>query len=188
MILGWATGGIFFGMMSDRWGRVKTMVATLLVYSGFTGLSGFATGWLDFTIYRFLVGLGVGGMFGAATTLVAESVPGRVRSVALGALQSLSALGNILGSLISLNVQPGAQNFLWGYSGWRVLFFVGILPSILVIPIVLYLREPEVWRRAKAEAGRAAAARRTLVRSRSCSAIRAGAITASSACCSAFPE
>ncbi len=79
MILGWATGGIFFGMMSDRWGRVKTMVATLLVYSGFTGLSGFATGWVDFTIYRFLVGLGVGGMFGAATTLVAESVPGRVR-------------------------------------------------------------------------------------------------------------
>ena len=157
MILGWATGGIFFGMMSDRWGRVKTMVATLLVYSGFTGLSGFATGWLDFTIYRFLVGLGVGGMFGAATTLVAESVPGRVRSVALGALQSLSALGNILGSLISLNVQPGAQNFLWGYSGWRVLFFVGILPSLLVIPIVLYLREPEIWRRAKAEAARGGA-------------------------------
>jgi MFS family permease len=154
MILGWATGGIFFGMMSDRWGRVKTMVATLLVYSGFTGLSGFATGWVDFTIYRFLVGLGVGGMFGAATTLVAESVPGRVRSIALGALQALSALGNIMGSLISLNVQPGAQDFLWGFSGWRVLFFVGILPSLLVVPIVLYLREPEVWRRAKAEAAR----------------------------------
>ncbi len=154
MILGWATGGIFFGMMSDRWGRVKTMVATLLVYSGFTGLSGFATGWVDFTIYRFLVGLGVGGMFGAATTLVAESVPGRVRSIALGALQALSALGNIIGSLISLNVQPGAHDLLWGYSGWRVLFFVGILPALLVVPIVLFLREPEAWRRAKAEAGR----------------------------------
>jgi MFS family permease len=154
MIVGWATGGILFGMMSDRWGRVKTMVATLLVYSGFTGLSGFATGWVDFTFYRFLVGLGVGGMFGAATTLVAESVPGRVRSVALGALQALSALGNILGSLISLNVQPGAPNLLWGYSGWRILFFVGILPSLLVIPIVGYLREPEAWKRAKAEAAR----------------------------------
>src|SRR5687768_3083343 len=57
MILGWATGGIFFGMMSDKIGRVKTMVATLLVYSGFTGLSGLATSWFDFTIYRFLVGL-----------------------------------------------------------------------------------------------------------------------------------
>ena len=97
MILGWATGGIIFGMMSDRWGRVKTMVATLVVYSGFTGLSGFSQSWIDFTIYRFLVGLGVGGMFGAATTLVAESVPGNVRAVALGGLQALSAMGNIVG-------------------------------------------------------------------------------------------
>ena len=152
MILGWATGGIFFGMMSDKWGRVKTMVATLLVYSGFTGLSGFSTSWLDFTIYRFLVGLGVGGMFGAATTLVAESVPGRVRAVALGALQALSALGNIIGSLISLRVDPSAPSMLGGYSGWRVLFFVGILPALLVIPIVFVLREPEAWKRAKAAA------------------------------------
>ena len=154
MILGWATGGIFFGMMSDRWGRVKTMVATLLVYSGFTGLSGLSQGWIDFTLYRFLVGLGVGGMFGAATTLVAESVPGRVRAVALGMLQALSALGNIIGSLISLQIQPGAQDLLWGYSGWRLLFFVGILPSLLIVPIIFVLREPEAWKRAKAEAER----------------------------------
>ena len=152
MILGWATGGIFFGMMSDKWGRVKTMVATLLVYSGFTGLSGFSTTWLDFTVYRFLVGLGVGGMFGAATTLVAESVPGRVRAVALGALQALSALGNIIGSLISLRVDPSAPSMLGDFSGWRVLFFIGILPSLLVIPIVFVLREPEAWKRAKAAA------------------------------------
>ena len=78
MILGWATGGIIFGMMSDRLGRVKTMMVTLVIYSGFTGLSGLAHSWVDFTIYRFLVGLGVGGMFGAATTLVAESVPGGI--------------------------------------------------------------------------------------------------------------
>lgn len=152
MILGWATGGIFFGMMSDRWGRVKTMSVTLLVYSGFTGLSGFSTGWLDFTIYRFLVGLGVGGMFGAATTLVAESVPGHIRAVALGSLQALSAMGNIMGSLISLQIQPGATDLLWGYSGWRLLFFVGIVPSLLVVPIIFVLREPEAWLRAKQNA------------------------------------
>src|SRR5687768_10384304 len=57
MILGWATGGIIFGMMSDKMGRVKTMVATLIVYSGFTGLSGLATSWVDFTVYRFLAGI-----------------------------------------------------------------------------------------------------------------------------------
>ena len=152
MILGWATGGIIFGMMSDRMGRVKTMVATLLVYSGFTGLSGMATGWFDFTIYRFLAGVGIGGMFGAATTLVAESVPAGFRAMALGSLQALSALGNIIGSLVSLKIPPGAQDFMGSYAGWRVLFFVGILPSLLVIPIMFVLREPESWKKAKADA------------------------------------
>jgi MFS family permease len=152
MILGWATGGIIFGMMSDKVGRVKTMVATLLVYSGFTGLSGLAQGWVDFTIYRFLVGLGVGGMFGAATALVAESVPSAFRAIALGTLQALSAVGNIIGSLISLQVPPGATAFLGDLSGWRVLFFIGVLPALLVAPIVFLLKEPDSWLKAKAEA------------------------------------
>lgn len=152
MILGWATGGIIFGMMSDRMGRVKTMVATLLVYSGFTGLSGFAHSWVEFTIYRFLVGLGIGGMFGAATTLVAESVPGQFRAVALGSLQALSALGNIIGSLVSLVIPPGAPDFVGNFSGWRVLFFVGILPSLMVVPIIFALKEPDSWLKARAAA------------------------------------
>src|SRR5262245_63905481 len=91
MILGWATGGIIFGMMSDKIGRVKTMVATLLVYSVFTGLSGLATTWVDFTFYRFLAGIGIGGMFGAATTLVAESVDDGLLVIALGLVLVLSA-------------------------------------------------------------------------------------------------
>jgi len=149
MILGWATGGIIFGIMSDKWGRVKTMVATLLVYSSFTGLSGIAQNIEQFIIFRFLVGLGVGGMFGAATTLVAESVPGNFRSVALGSLQALSATGNIMGSLISLLIPPGMINFWGNYAGWRVLFFVGIFPALLCIPIVFMLKEPDAWKQAK---------------------------------------
>ncbi len=149
MMIGWATGGIIFGIMSDRWGRVKTMVVTLLVYSGFTGLSGVARTGYEFLAFRFLVGLGVGGMFGAATTLVAESVPARFRAIALGSLQALSASGNIMGSLLSTVIQPGKPDFLWGLAGWRIIFFVGILPAILVVPIVLVLREPERWREAK---------------------------------------
>ncbi|OHB80833.1 MAG: hypothetical protein A2V98_16180 [Planctomycetes bacterium RBG_16_64_12] len=149
MLLGWATGGIIFGIMSDRLGRVKTMVVTLLVYSGFTGLCGMSRTGYEFLAYRFLVGLGVGGMFGAATTLVAESVPGRFRAIALGSLQALSASGNIIASLLSTVIQPGKQDFLWGLAGWRILFFVGILPAILVVPIVLILREPERWKEAK---------------------------------------
>ncbi len=159
MMIGWATGGIVFGMLSDKWGRVKTMVATLIVYSGFTGLCGLAQGWLDFTFYRFLVGLGVGGMFGAATTLVAESVPARFRAVALGSLQALSATGNLLGAYISLKIPPGAEHFVGAFSGWRVLFFVGIIPALLVIPIVGILKEPEAWKRAKAAAASGDAAK-----------------------------
>jgi len=149
MMIGWATGGIIFGTMSDRLGRVKTMVITLLVYSGFTGLSGISRSVNEFLIYRFLVGLGVGGMFGAATTLVAESVPGRIRAVALGSLQALSACGNIVGSLISTKIQPGQADLLFGLSGWRIIFFIGILPAILVVPTMLVLREPEMWRTTK---------------------------------------
>ncbi|HOX04570.1 MAG TPA: MFS transporter [Candidatus Paceibacterota bacterium] len=152
MMLGWAVGGIFFGMLSDRWGRVKTMAATLMVYSCFTGLSGIAHSPAEFLSYRFLVGLGVGGMFGAATTLVAESVPGRMRAIALGSLQALSATGNIMGSIISTQIPPSAVNLVGDYSGWRLLFFVGIIPSLLVIPILFILREPEAWKQAKAAA------------------------------------
>jgi MFS family permease len=152
MLIGWGTGGIFFGIMSDKLGRVKTMAATLLVYSIFTGLSGIAHSIPAFMIYRFLVGLGVGGMFGAATTLVAESVPTRVRAIALGSLQALSAIGNIIGSLISTQVQPSKADLWMGHTGWRVLFFVGILPSILVVPTMFFLREPDKWKEAKERA------------------------------------
>lgn len=156
MMIGWATGGIIFGMMSDKVGRVKTMMLTLFVYSGFTGLSAASTSYIDFTLYRFLVGLGVGGMFGAAAALVSESVPTQIRSVALGSLQTLSALGNITGSLISLKLAPGSTASLFGYEldGWRALFLVGILPSLLIVPIVFLLKEPEPWKQAKAAAAR----------------------------------
>jgi MFS family permease len=159
MILGWATGGLIFGMLSDKVGRVKTMVLTLLVYSGFTGLGGLSHNWVDFTAYRFLAGIGVGGMFGAATTLVAESVPTQFRVVALGALQALSATGNIIGSLVSLLIPPGVAAFAFGYEGWRVLFFVGILPALLVVPTMFLLKEPQAWLDAKAEAASGGGAR-----------------------------
>jgi MFS family permease len=152
MMIGWATGGIIFGMMSDRWGRVKTMAVTLLVYSGFTGLSGIAHSIPAFLFYRFLVGLGVGGMFGAATTLVAESVPARVRSVALGSLQALSACGNILGSLLSTQIHPSGADVMFGQSGWRIMFFIGVLPAVLVVPMIWVLKEPEQWLAARKRA------------------------------------
>lgn len=149
MMIGWATGGILFGMMSDRLGRVKTMVATLLAYTVFSGLTGLAHTQYEFLVYRFLGGLGIGGMFGAATTLLAESVPSRVRPLALGVMQALSALGNISGSLLSSKIRPGDANFYHGYAGWRFIFFVGALPAVLAVIIPWVLREPEPWLEAK---------------------------------------
>ncbi len=152
MMIGWATGGIIFGLVSDRWGRVRAMIITLLAYSVFSGLTGLAHSGEMFLLYRFLGGLGIGGMFGAATTLVAESVPARVRPLALGAMQTLSSVGNILGSLLSAWVQPGVPNFFHGYAGWRFIFFIGAAPAVLAVPIALLLREPEAWKEAKRRA------------------------------------
>jgi MFS family permease len=152
LMIGWATGGIIFGMMSDRMGRVKTMIATLLAYTLFSGLTGLARNPVEFLAYRFLGGLGIGGMFGAATTLVAETAPRNVRSLALGIMQALSAFGNISGSLLSTWIRPGQTDFFHGYSGWRFIFFVGAAPVILAVPIALLLREPEPWLEAKRKA------------------------------------
>jgi MFS family permease len=152
LMCGWATGGILFGMMSDRWGRVKTMVATLLAYTIFSGLTGLARNPMEFFAYRFLGGLGIGGMFGAATTLVAESSPAGFRATALGVMQALSAFGNIAGSQLSRWIQPGKLDFFHGYAGWRFIFFAGAAPVILALPIALLLREPEPWLEAKRRA------------------------------------
>jgi len=152
MMVGWATGGILFGMMSDRYGRVKAMVSTLLAYTFFSGLSGFARTGVEFLIFRFLFGIGVGGMFGAATTLVAESVPRHFRTMALGSMQALSACGNMLASGLSLKITPGMEGFWGHYSGWQVLSFVSVFPAILAVPMMLILKEPQAWIKAKAEA------------------------------------
>jgi MFS family permease len=152
LMIGWATGGILFGTMSDKYGRVKAMIATLLAYTVFSGLSGIARTGIEFLVYRFLCGMGVGGMFGAATTLLAESVPPRFRTMALGCMQALSALGNMTASALSISITPGLENYWGRWSGWQVLFFVGVLPAVLAFPMLAILKEPDPWKKAKADA------------------------------------
>jgi MFS family permease len=152
MLIGWATGGILFGIMGDRYGRARTMVFTILTYSVFTGLSGLAITVWDFLFYRFLTGLGVGGQFSVGVALVAETLPDRARPHALGLLQAFSALGNVCAALVGLLLEHMVAQQLLPGSAWRWMFLVGILPSLLVILIVRKLREPEAWRRAVAVA------------------------------------
>lgn len=155
-LMGWAVGGIGFGILGDRIGRAKTMMLTILVYSLFTGLSAFSRSVYDFALYRFLTGLGVGGEFAVGVSLVAEVMPERARPFALGLLQALSAVGNITAALISIGLGE-AEKALWlqdltlfGFklTPWRIMFMIGTLPALLALVIRRRLKEPERWKAA----------------------------------------
>jgi len=139
-MLGWATGGIIFGILGDRYGRAKTMTLTILLYSLFTGLSAFSVYIWDFAFYRFLTGLGVGGEFAVGVTLVAEVMPQRARAHALAWLQACSAIGNITAAFVGL-----ALSQLNDVKTWRYMFLIGAIPAFLAIFITRRLREPERW-------------------------------------------
>jgi MFS family permease len=149
-MIGWACGGVFFGVLGDRIGRAKTMIWTILLYAAFTGLSVFSTSVWDFSFYRFLTGLGVGGQFSVGVALVAETVSDRARPYALGWLQALSTVGNMFAALIGILLGQIQESGMIS-SAWRIMFVVGALPALLCIPIFRKLKEPEAWLRAKAE-------------------------------------
>ena len=153
-VAGWATGGLIFGSVGDRIGRAKTLTVTVLMYSVFTGLSALSTGWIDFAVYRFITGLGVGGVFGLAVALIADSLPDRSRAGALGMLQALSAVGNVTAGLIGMAVGHFvATKVVSPQWSWKLMFLVGSVPAFLCVFIQVKLKEPEKWVKAR-EAGR----------------------------------
>ncbi len=143
-VIGWALGGLFFGILGDKIGRAKTMLLTILIYSLFTGLSAFSFGFWDFAFYRFLTGLGVGGEFAVGVALVAEVMPDYARARALGWLQTLSAVGNMTAALIVISLGLVEET---GMARWRIMFLIGALPALLAIVIRLGLKEPERWQK-----------------------------------------
>ncbi|QEH37976.1 Putative niacin/nicotinamide transporter NaiP [Aquisphaera giovannonii] len=149
-MIGWALGGIVFGVLGDRIGRARTMMLTVLCYSAFTGLSALSRGFWDFAFYRFLTGLGVGGQFAVGIALVAEVMPDRARPYALGSLQALSALGNMLAATCGIVLGRMEEAGTIG-SAWRAMFLIGLAPALLAIPIFLRLKEPERWKAAARE-------------------------------------
>jgi MFS family permease len=148
-MVGWAIGGIIFGVLGDRLGRVKTLTITIGLYALFTGLSAFSQGVYDFMGYRFLTGLGVGGAFAAAVVLLAESVPDAPRPYVLGLFQASSVIGNCTAALISLQLGSMQKD---GYftpgewlTPWRIMFLIGIIPGLLLVVVQFSLREPDKW-------------------------------------------
>jgi MFS family permease len=151
-LVGWGIGGMVFGALGDRYGRAKMLTATVLIYSLFTGLSFFSRYYWDFALFRFLTGIGVGGVFGLAVALIAETVPSGARVGALGTLQVLSTVGNVAASFIKMGVDGlEAGGTIAPGMGWRWLFLIGAVPAFLVFFIRKYLREPEPWLKLQAE-------------------------------------
>src|SRR5262245_8567435 len=158
-LIGWALGGLGFGIMGDRKGRVRTLSITILIYALFTGLGAVATGVWDFLLYRLLTGLGVGGVFAVVVALIAESVPDRARPYALGLLQVLSAIGNCTAALIFMYFGRLEER---GYfddltilglgpvKPWRLMFLIGVVPGLLAVLVQWRVKEPEKWKEAKA--------------------------------------
>ena len=152
-LLGWAVGGLIFGALGDRFGRAKVLTYSILLYSASTGLSALSTGFVDFSVYRFITGLGVGGVFGLAVALVADTVEDRARAPALGLLQSLSTWGNVSAGFIGMGIGALAARHLLPFDlrPWQALFLVGALPAFLCVFVMRKLKEPEKWVRARAE-------------------------------------
>jgi MFS family permease len=132
-----ALGGIGAGFLSDRIGRRRTLILTILVYSLGSAGSAASTGLATLIFWRCIVGFGLGGEWSAGAVLVAESWPPRHRAKAIALMQSGWALGYMLAA--------AATAFILPRFGWRILFLTGLLPALLTIWIQRKVEEPPLW-------------------------------------------
>ena len=142
-LIGGTLGGWIFSSLADRWGRKPVMALTILFYSVFSGLTGFATELWHVGALRFLVAMGVGGEWAVGAALVAEVFPRHARERAGGIFHAASVAGVWLAAAAGLAV--GTQ--------WRLAYFVGIVPALLVLWVRVSIREPEAWEEAKRTSG-----------------------------------
>ena len=136
-LIGAVLGGIGFGMLSDRLGRVRVLTWSIVLFAVFTGLCAFAQGYLDLLIFRGIAGIGLGGEFGIGMALVAEAWPASKRARA----SSYVGLGWQAGVLAAALVTP----LLLPLIGWRGMFALGVFPAIAAYVIRASLHEPDVF-------------------------------------------
>jgi MFS family permease len=136
-LAGGAVGGVFFGALADRIGRVRTMVLTILMYSLFTCLTAFSQNWWHVVVLRFLVALGTGGEWAVASALVAEVFPPKARAWSGAIFHGSSIFGTYLAIAAGMYIVPA-----WG---WQRAFIIGALPALLTLWIRWQIREPAQW-------------------------------------------
>ncbi|EIJ68071.1 MFS transporter [Pasteurella bettyae] len=136
-LIGAVAGGIIFGALSDKYGRVRVLTWTIVLFAVFTGLCAFAQGYWDLLIYRTIAGIGLGGEFGIGMALAAEAWPAHHRAKA----SSYVALGWQVGVLAAALLTP----LLLPIIGWRGMFLVGIFPALVAWYLRAKLHEPELF-------------------------------------------
>jgi MFS family permease len=141
-LIGWAIGGVLFGVLADNFGRTRALVFTILIYAVFTGLAALSQSWWQLALFRFITALGIGGEWAAGAALVAEVWPEDKRTKAAGLLQSAWAVGFFGAALLNLLLRD---------CGWRPIFLVGVAPALVALFVRMWVREPERWVRARAE-------------------------------------
>ena len=133
-----AIGGFLFGVLADRFGRTRALMASILIYSGASAACGFSHSVPQLAVFRFVLGLGMGGEWTAGAALIAETWRAEHRGKALGLMQSSYAIGEAIAALVVFVVLPRF--------GWRAVFFVGVLPALLVLWIRASVPEPAIWK------------------------------------------
>ncbi len=136
-----AFGGWFAGALADRFGRVRTLQITILWFAVFTFLCGFAQSYAQLFVFRALMGLGFGGEWAAGAVLMGEVIRAEHRGKAVGSVQSGWALGWAVAAIVAtllFSVFPSD-------TAWRALFWVGLLPAVLVFFIRRFVDEPQVF-------------------------------------------
>ena len=151
-LIGWAIGGVLFGLLADRFGRTRALMLSILVYAVFTGLAAWSQTWWQLALFRFLTALGIGGEWAAGAALVAEVWPEDKRIRAAGVLQSAWAAGFFLAAIL---------NLLLRNAGWRPTFVAGVAPALVALLVFKWVKEPERWVRARAVERPVAGARRS---------------------------
>ncbi len=172
-LVGAAAGGILFGWLGDRIGRVRAMVWSVLCYAIFSGLCGFAETPLQLAGLRFLAALGMGGEWSLGVALVMEVWPAKNRPVLAGLIGGASNVGFLLIAIVGLGLSQfivGAEDFLrstgmseaWvtkligaDQSGWRLLMFIGATPALLTVFVRMFVPESKLWEHAAANAPKA---------------------------------
>ena len=130
-------GGVFFGFIADRIGRKRALMLSILTYSICSFASGLATSVAMLAAFRFILGLGMGGEWNTGATLVAETWPTELRAKAISIVQSSWAIGYALAALVA--------GIVLHYANWRIVFFVGILPALVILWIRKDVPESEMW-------------------------------------------